>query len=117
MRCSGWAPSIVPNGNDQNVYLVVDCDSSGRRCVWREADGEETALETVITDLISGQYSDPLRIVAFNTFEHWAEDVSGDVAREVRRRADLAHNYLIPGVEEFVNRHVGVERQLILRLV
>jgi hypothetical protein len=49
MRRSGWTPSIVPNGNDQNVYLVVDCDGNGRRCVWREADGEETALETVIT--------------------------------------------------------------------
>jgi hypothetical protein len=108
MRRSGWTPSIVPNGSDRNVYLVVDCDSSGHRCVWREADGEETALETVITDLISGQY----RVVAFNTFEHWAEDISGDVAREVRRRADLAHNYLIPGVEEFVNRHVGATKAL-----
>ena len=24
MRKPGWTPSIVPNGDDQNVYLVVD---------------------------------------------------------------------------------------------
>jgi hypothetical protein len=24
MRKSGWTPSIVPHGDDQNVYLVVD---------------------------------------------------------------------------------------------
>jgi hypothetical protein len=24
MRKSGWTPSIVPNGNDQDIYLVVD---------------------------------------------------------------------------------------------
>ncbi|MDB5091800.1 MAG: hypothetical protein JWR09_5794 [Mucilaginibacter sp.] len=116
MRRSGWTPSIVPNGNDQNVYLVVDCDGNGRRCVWREADVAETDLETVITDLIAGQYPDPLRVVAFNTFEHWVQDVSKDVAREVRRRADLAYEDLTPGVEEFVAA-CRPDRQLTLRLV
>jgi hypothetical protein len=24
MRKSGWTPSIVPNGEDQNVYIVLD---------------------------------------------------------------------------------------------
>jgi hypothetical protein len=24
MRRPGWTPSIVPNGDDQNVYIVVD---------------------------------------------------------------------------------------------
>ena len=38
----------------------------------------ETAdLETVITDLMSGQYKDPVRIVAFiNTVERWSEHVN-----------------------------------------
>jgi hypothetical protein len=37
IRLSGWTPSIVPNGDDQNVYLVVnDLGRLGR--VWREAD-------------------------------------------------------------------------------
>lgn len=76
-----WTPSIAPNRDDQNIYLVEDCfDRQG--CVWREADAERTDLETVISDLMSGQYNNPLRVIAFNTAEHWSEDVSADVALE-----------------------------------
>jgi hypothetical protein len=31
---------------------------------------------------MSGQFNDPVRVVAFNTLEHWAQDVSRDVALE-----------------------------------
>jgi hypothetical protein len=116
MRRSIWTPSIVPNGNDQNVYLVVDCDGNGRRCVWREADVAETDLETVITDLLDGQYPDPERVVAFNIFEGWVRDVSKDVATEIRRRCDLQLTDPPSGVQEFVERHELRERQLTLRL-
>jgi hypothetical protein len=93
----------------------MDCfERSGR--AWREADAGETDLETVINDLMSGQYNDPQRIVAFNTFEHWADDVSEDVARELRRRADLRHEDLSSSIEDFVVRHAGRELQLNLRL-
>jgi hypothetical protein len=34
MRRSGWTPSIVPRGDDQNVYLVMD-DLGQAGCVWR----------------------------------------------------------------------------------
>jgi len=44
--------------------------------VWREADTDTTDLDTVIKDLLSGQYNDPQRIIAFNTAEGWSEDVS-----------------------------------------
>jgi hypothetical protein len=43
----------------------------------------------VITDLITGQYDRPVRVVAFNTAEGWSADVSEDVAREVMRRLIL----------------------------
>jgi hypothetical protein len=45
-------------------------------------------LETVISDLMFGQYSDPVRVVAFNTAEQWSADVSQEVAHEIRRRAE-----------------------------
>jgi hypothetical protein len=48
-----WVASIVPNGADDTVYLVVDCYGLGG-CVWREADTSETDLETVIADLDVG---------------------------------------------------------------
>ena len=60
MRKTDWTPSIVPSGDDQTVYLVAeDFGKLGR--AWREADYEETDLETVIQDLLSGQYNNPIR--------------------------------------------------------
>jgi hypothetical protein len=88
MRSSGWTPSIVPNGDDQTVYLVKD-DLGRLGAVWREANAEATDLETVIQDLLTGQYHDPVRIIAFNIAERWSQDVSEDVAHELRRRCDL----------------------------
>jgi hypothetical protein len=64
MRRSSWTPSIVPNDNDETVYLVAD-DFGRLGRAWREADYEATDLETVIQDLLTGQYSHPLRVVAF----------------------------------------------------
>lgn len=55
MPRTGWTPSIVPQGDDQNVYLVVD-DLGRNGRVWREADVETADLETVILDLLDGQY-------------------------------------------------------------
>jgi len=111
-----WTPSIVPGGEDQTVYLVKD-DLGRLGAVWREADAETTDLETVITDLMSGEYSNPIRVIAFNTAERWSEDVSEDVAREIRRRFDLQAADVPSGLQDFVERHEGHHRQLALRLV
>lgn len=113
---SFWTPTLVPRQpDDQNVYLVVD-DFGPAGQIFREADVEATDLESVISDLLAGQFSKPIRIVAFNTAEHWADDVSVDVAREIRRRFDAAYDDVPSTVEDFVERHVGHERQLNLRL-
>jgi hypothetical protein len=81
-----------------------------------ETDVGEADLETVIGDLMSGQHSDPVRVVAFNTAEHWAEDASEDVAREILRRLDLAGHELPASIAAFADRHLGPDRQLTLRL-
>jgi hypothetical protein len=117
MRRSNWTPSIVPTQDDQTVYLVADdVGKIGR--AWREADYEATDLETVIQDLLSGQYANPIRVVAFNTAERWSEDVSEDVAAELHRRCDLQMRELPAAISDFVERHEGPDRrQLTLRLV
>ena len=111
-----WLPSIIPNVHAETVYLVLeDFGRNGR--AWRETDVERSDLETVITDLMSGQYANPVTVVAFNLAERWANDVSEDIAREIQMRADLAHTDLSSTLEEFVERHAGRrERQLALRL-
>jgi hypothetical protein len=55
-----WTPPIVPKGDDENVYLVVD-DLGSYGEVWREIETVRTDLECVIADLLSGQYSCPPR--------------------------------------------------------
>jgi len=117
MRSSSWTPSIVPGGNDETVYLVAD-DFGRFGRAWREADYEATDLETVIRDLLTGQYSDPVRVVAFNTAERWSEDVSEDVARELRRRCDVQMRELPAAISDFMERHEDQDQhQLPLRLV
>jgi hypothetical protein len=57
-------------------------------------------------------------VVAFNTGERWSEDVSEDVASELRRRCDLQMRELPVSLSDFVERHEGSDRrQLTLRLV
>jgi hypothetical protein len=117
MRQSNWSPSIVPNGNYETVYLVVD-DFGHFGRAWRETDIEATDLEAVITDLLNGQYNDPVRVVGFNTAEGWSRDVSEDIADEIRRRCDLQMTEVPPNLEGFIERHESRDRrQLALRLV
>ena len=116
MRASNWTPSIVPTDNDRTVYLVAD-DFGKLGRAWGEADYEATDLETVIRDLLTGQHSNPIRVVVFNTAERWSEDVSEDVARELRRCCDLQMCELPPSPLDFVERHEEHDqRQLTLRL-
>ena len=120
MRKIGWTPSIIPNGEDETVYLVADDFGKPGRA-WVEADYETTDLETVIQDLLTGQYKNPLRVVAFDTAEHWSEDVSEDVALELRRRCDLQMRdipfYLQDFTDRFEGRYRDIQLPLPMRLV
>jgi hypothetical protein len=115
MPRTGWTPSIVPYGADQTVYLVVD-RFGGLGTVYRETEVERTDLETVIADLMSGQFNDPVRVVAFNTLEHWAQDVSKDIALEIQSRCDIDGLDVPETLRDFVDSHAGPDPQLALRL-
>jgi hypothetical protein len=108
-------PSIVQTGHDQTVYLVLD-DYGPLGRAFPETDPEKADLETVVADLMSGQFNNPIRVVAFNTAEHWAEDASEDIANEIMRRLGLARDELPASLEAFMDPHLGPERQLTLRL-
>ena len=75
----------APHGPQQDTYLVLEDFGPRGRC-WRASDEEDTDRETLIRDLFSGEYTDPVRIVAFNSAEGWCRDVTLDIADEVRRR-------------------------------
>jgi hypothetical protein len=100
-----WTPSIVPNGNDQTVYLVLnDFGLHGR--AYCETSAERADLETIISDLMSGQYPAPVLVAAFNATEGWARDVSKDIATEIMRRLGIAGDELPSSLEAFVDRHL-----------
>jgi hypothetical protein len=77
---SNWTPSIVPRADDHDVYLVAE-DPGRLGRVWREADYEANDFETVVTDLLTAQYSGAFYVVCFNSAEGWARDVSEDIVK------------------------------------
>jgi hypothetical protein len=80
------APSIAPHVREKDTYFVLD-DFGGRiGRAWRETDEDATDRETLILNLLSGEYKNPIRIVAFNTAEGWSRDVTVAIADELRRR-------------------------------
>ena len=74
---------------------------------WRETDVEDTDYETVINDLLEGQFANPVRVIGFNTAEGWSKDVSEDVARELRQRCGAQDRELPDFLERFVERYTG----------
>ena len=84
MPFTSATPGLVPHF-DITVHIVLDDFGKAGRA-YRETDEEDTNLGSVVDDLLTGQYNNPVRVVAFNTSEGWSRDVSEDVAREVLRR-------------------------------
>ena len=117
MPRTSWTPSLVPYGADQTVYLVIDRFGGGLNTVYRETEIERADLETIIADLMSGQFNDPIRVVAFNTLEHWSEDVTEYIAFEIQARCDIEGAAVPEHMRDFVESFTGPDRQLALRLV
>jgi hypothetical protein len=91
--------------DDVTVYLVVnDFGKFGRAFV--ETDIAEADRETVIRNFLSAQYSNALRVIAFNTAEGWSRDVSEDIAGEVLERAFDADTNLSEDTKLFIDRHM-----------
>lgn len=98
-------PSLVPEYGVA-VHIVLDgLGKSGR--IYRETDEIQADFETVVTDILTGQYNDPVRIIAFNTAEGWARDVTEDVAREVLARAYRDDLTLRGAIRDFVERETA----------
>ena len=97
------SPSIVP-GIDRDVCMVLD-DFGPIGRAWSEINVEDTDFETVITNLLDGRFSNPIRVVAFNTAEGWSRDVSEVVALELRVRCANQGRELPDSVQRFVERY------------
>jgi hypothetical protein len=104
-----WLPTVVPYGADQTVYLVFDspgASRSGSDCLEKQIERDD--LETTISDLLTGQFNAPVRVMAFNTLEHWIEDVSNQVAEDIQARCDIDGVPIPEHVRDFVASHIGL---------
>ena len=102
----GHSPSIVPDPLSRDVYLVLD-DVGGRfGLAWPAADVADTDRPTMIRHLLEGQYSSPVRVVAFNTAEGWSRDVTEDIAAELAQ-ACADRGEMPPSIANFIADHTG----------
>lgn len=96
---TSFAPPAVPYGADETVFVVIE-NSGAPGSAGRQV--ERTDLETIVADLLAGQFADPVRVLAFNTLEHWSKDFSADVAREIQTRCDMDGEPVPDHLKDFV---------------
>jgi hypothetical protein len=98
-------PSIVPNDRlDRDFYIVLEDFKGG--AAFRETD-EGIDYHTLITDLLSGQFGEVLRVVAFNPAEGWSRDASEDIARELERCISSGGLEISEALQDFIEGQLG----------
>ena len=83
MRTIPSTPSLVPADRNVTVFIVLD-DFGSMGTAYRETDAASCDQQSVVDDLLTGQFNNPLRVVASNTAEGWARDASQDIAQLVK---------------------------------
>jgi hypothetical protein len=102
-------PSLAPTF-DADTYLVLDEIGSSR--VYRETEEIEAHRVAVIRDISEGQYSQPRRVVAFNTAEGWSRDVTADIAHEMLEVALRSGEPVTRSARDFIERVTNEELPL-----
>ena len=101
-------PPLAPGQHDVTVYVVLnDFGPLGR--AYCETDETEADEETVVDNILNGQYSHPLRVVAFNTVEGWARDVTKDIARAMLDRVRSEDRSIEKAAQEFLEKALVME--------
>ena len=101
------SPSIVPDALDRDVYFVLnDFGGAFGGLAWPAADVAATDRPRLIRHLLEGQYSSPVRIVAFNTAEGWSRDVSDEIATELAQ-ACADRGQTPPSIADFIADHMA----------
>jgi len=105
--------SLVPELDAAGDLHFVLCDYGRLGKAFVETDPARADRETVVEDILSGELSEPLRVIALRADGTWL-DVSAEVALEVVKGATVARDTLTEGARNFVEAHFGATEQPIL---
>jgi hypothetical protein len=100
MPRAGVPSPVVPYGADQTIFVVIDRLDNAT-----EIRIERSDLDTTIGELVAGCFNDPIKVISFNTLEHWMKDISTDVAGEIQARCDIDGVTLPDYLSDFVESH------------
>ena len=98
-------PPLAPKlTDDVTVHIVLN--DFGEKRAFLETDEAEADEWTIVSNILNGEYSNPVRVVAFNIAEGWSRDVTDDIARAVIERGRSENQFSKVG-KEFVERTLG----------
>ena len=97
---AGVPAPVVPYGADQTLFVVID-----RLDKATEIRVERSDLDATIGELVAGCFNDPIKVISFNTLEHWMKDISTVVAGEIRARCDIDGTTMPDYLSDFVESH------------
>ena len=103
-------PPLVPDKPviDDTIHIVLnDFGPLGRAYV--ETDETKADEATVVENILTGQYSHPLRVIAFKMAEGWTDDVTEDIAIAVLSRARSDHRLIGKVAKDFVESALGAD--------
>jgi hypothetical protein len=107
LKCkfSNWRTAVSAASSALNDFGPL-----GR--AYAETDEAEADEATIVEDILTGEYSHPVSVIAFNTVEGWARDVTEDIARAVLTKAQREHRLISIVAQEFLVRTLGVDAPL-----
>ena len=105
------SPPLAPVGFDVDVHVVLDDFGSIGRS-YRETSEDGADRESLIRDLIDGQFNNPVRIVCFNTARGTSRDVTFEIAREIQGRVSRNGVEISPGLRDFIEWELDRAKRL-----
>jgi hypothetical protein len=103
---STQTPPLAPKLTDNvTVHIVLnDFGKLGR--AFLETNELEADEWTTVSNIINGEYSNPVRVVAFNIAEGWSRDVTEEIAEAVLERGET-EGHLSESAKKFVECVLG----------
>jgi hypothetical protein len=93
------SPSLVPSPDHDLHFVLCDFGKYGKSYV--ETDPSEADRDTIVRNMIDGQYGRPVRVIALNPADGWSRDVSEEIAKAVLTAAEVEGRVLTAGTSAF----------------